>query len=78
MVGWLLSTISVAATRAALVALAYDERVNTNRQVVLAETAPEGNRVFADLDAREATLVGRCQALRADRPTIRSHTRFHW
>jgi transposase len=39
---------------------------------------PLANRAFADLDALEATLVARCQALRADRARIRAHTHFHW
>lgn len=39
---------------------------------------PVANRTFADLDALEDVLVTRCQTLRADRPTIKAHTRFHW
>jgi hypothetical protein len=39
---------------------------------------PVANRTFADLDALEEVLVTRCQTLRADRPTIKAHTRFHW
>lgn len=39
---------------------------------------PVANRTFTDLDELEAVLVTRCQGLRADRPTIRGHTRFHW
>ncbi len=36
------------------------------------------NRSFTDLDALEAVLVDRCRTLRADRPTIRDLTRYHW
>lgn len=39
---------------------------------------PVANRAFADLDALEAVLVQRCRALRADRRTVKAHTRFHW
>lgn len=39
---------------------------------------PVANRTFAGLDALEATLVDRCQTLRADRATLRSQTCFHW
>lgn len=36
------------------------------------------NRTFTDLDALEAVLVPRCQTLRADRRTVKAHTRYHW
>lgn len=36
------------------------------------------NRTFADLDALEAVLVPRCQTLRADRRTVKAHTRYYW
>lgn len=36
------------------------------------------NRTFADLAALEAALVARCQTLRADRRTVKQHTRYHW
>lgn len=39
---------------------------------------PVANRTFADLDELEAVLVARCRTLRADRRTIRAHTRYHW
>jgi hypothetical protein len=39
---------------------------------------PVANRPFADLDELEAVLVARCRTLRADRRTIKAHTRFHW
>lgn len=39
---------------------------------------PVANQTFADLDALEEVLVTRCQTLRADRRTIKAHTRFHW
>lgn len=39
---------------------------------------PVANRTVADLDALEAVLVARCRRLRADRHTIKAHTRFHW
>lgn len=39
---------------------------------------PVANRVFADLDELEATLLTRCQTLRADPTRIQGHTRFHW
>lgn len=39
---------------------------------------PVANRAFADRDEREAVRVARCRTLRADPPTIRAHTRFHW
>ncbi len=39
---------------------------------------PVVNRRFPGLDELEAVLVTRCQRLRADRPSIRKHTRFHW
>lgn len=39
---------------------------------------PVANRSFADLDALEAVLALRSQTLRADRATIKAHTRFHW
>lgn len=39
---------------------------------------PVANRTFADLDELERVLVERCRTLRADRTTIRAHTRFHW
>jgi transposase len=39
---------------------------------------PVANRAFADLDELEAVLVDRCRALRADRRTVKAHTRFRW
>ena len=39
---------------------------------------PVANRTFADLDALETVLVARCRTLRADRRTIKAHTRYHW
>jgi transposase len=39
---------------------------------------PVANRAFADLDELEAVLLERCRALRADRRTVKAHTRFHW
>jgi len=39
---------------------------------------PVANRTFADLDALERALVARCRTLRAERRTIKAHTRFHW
>lgn len=39
---------------------------------------PIANRAFADLDALEAVLVDRCRKLEADRPRLKTHTRFHW
>lgn len=36
------------------------------------------NRTFAELDALEDVLVTRCRTLRADRRTVKTHTRFHW
>jgi transposase len=39
---------------------------------------PVANRTFADLDALEDVLLTRCQTLRADRHTVRAHTKFHW
>jgi transposase len=39
---------------------------------------PAANRAFADLAELEAVLAARCRALRADRRTVRAHTRFHW
>ncbi len=39
---------------------------------------PVANQTFADLDALEEVLITRCQTLRADRATIKAHTRFHW
>ncbi len=39
---------------------------------------PVANRAFAGLAELEATLVERCRTLRADRTTIKAHTRFHW
>jgi transposase len=39
---------------------------------------PVANRTCADLDELEAVLVPRCQALAADRRTIKAHTHFHW
>jgi transposase len=39
---------------------------------------PLANRAFADLDALEAVLVERCRTLEADRPRIKTHTRFPW
>jgi hypothetical protein len=39
---------------------------------------PVANRSFADLDALEAVLVERCQTLRADPATVKTHTVFHW
>jgi transposase len=36
------------------------------------------NRTFADLDALETVLVGRCQTVRADHLMVKRHTRFHW
>ena len=39
---------------------------------------PVANRTFADLDALEEVLITRCQTLRADRPTVKAHTKFHW
>lgn len=39
---------------------------------------PVANRTVADLDALEAVLVHRCQTLRADRRTLKAHTRYHW
>lgn len=36
------------------------------------------NRTFADLDALEAVLVDRVRTLRADRRTVKAHTRYHW
>lgn len=38
---------------------------------------PVANQTVADLDARDATLVERCQTLRADRATLRRHPCFH-
>jgi len=39
---------------------------------------PAANHTFADLDALEEALITRGQTLRADRPTVRAHTNFHW
>lgn len=39
---------------------------------------PIANRAFADLDELEAVLVPRCQTVRADAPTLRAQTCFHW
>lgn len=39
---------------------------------------PVANRAFADLAELEAVLVARCRTLRADRRTIKAHTRYHW
>jgi transposase len=39
---------------------------------------PVANRMFADRDELEAVLGTRCQTLRADRRTIKAHTRYHW
>ncbi|MDQ3695493.1 MAG: hypothetical protein M3464_18005 [Chloroflexota bacterium] len=36
------------------------------------------NRVFPDLDALEAVLVPRCQALSQQQPRIKVLTRYHW
>lgn len=36
------------------------------------------NRTFADLDALEAVLIDRVRTLRADRRTVKAHTRYHW
>jgi transposase len=36
------------------------------------------NRSFAALEDLEAALVARCQTLRANRATVKAHTRFHW
>ena len=36
------------------------------------------NRAFADLAELAGVLVARCRALRADRRTVKAHTRFHW
>jgi transposase len=36
------------------------------------------NRTFATLDALEDVLVVRCRSLRADRRTVKAHTRYHW
>lgn len=36
------------------------------------------NQAVPDLDALETMLCARCQTLRASRPTLRAHTRFHW
>ncbi len=36
------------------------------------------NRTFADLDDLAALLVTRCRTLRADRRTVKRHTRYHW
>jgi transposase len=39
---------------------------------------PIANRALTTLDHLETVLCARCQALRADRATVRAHTRFHW
>jgi transposase len=39
---------------------------------------PVANRAFAGLDELEAVLVERCRTLRADRRTVKAHTRFRW
>ena len=42
---------------------------------------PVANRTFADLDALdalEAVLVSRCNALAAQPGRVRGHTHFHW
>jgi hypothetical protein len=39
---------------------------------------PVANRAFADLADLADVLAARCRTLRADRPTVRAHTRFHW
>lgn len=39
---------------------------------------PVANRTFADLDELEGVLVERCRTLRADRVTIKAHTRYYW
>jgi hypothetical protein len=39
---------------------------------------PLANRTVADLDALEATLVTRCQALEQQRSSIKTRTRYHW
>lgn len=36
------------------------------------------NQTFADLDALEAVLVPRCQALTRQRSRLKSLTRYHW
>jgi len=36
------------------------------------------NQTFPDLDALEAVLVPRCQALTRQRPRLKSLTRYHW
>ena len=36
------------------------------------------NQAFPDLDALEAALVPRCQALTCQRPRLKSLTRYHW
>ena len=39
---------------------------------------PVANRAFPDLAELEGALTARCRALRADRRTVKAHTRFHW
>lgn len=39
---------------------------------------PVANRTFPDLAALETVLVDRGRTLRADRRTIKAHTRYHW
>lgn len=39
---------------------------------------PVANRSFADRVDLEDVLVERCRILRADRRTVKAHTRFHW
>lgn len=39
---------------------------------------PVANRTFSDLDALEATLVGRCRGLEQHRRSIKSRSRYHW
>jgi transposase len=36
------------------------------------------NRTFANLDTLEDVLAARCRTLRADQPTIRNLTCYHW
>ncbi len=57
---------------------AYSPEVQPAERLWDLVDAPVANRSFADLDAREATLVQRCRELERQRQLIKTRTRYHW
>jgi transposase len=57
---------------------AYSPELQPAERVWPLVNEPVANRAFADLAELEEVLAAACRRLRADRRTVKAHTRFHW